>query len=233
LFASFPELIAGYHVLHRLSMPRHPPYTLSSLTTFIDHRHNGRVTTVAAEHNTAPSARSITDLVRQKGARRYRPDGKTRTSAWGSRLCRGRHRGAIQFVRRRARRLIRLADDHWWIVTFEPHVFTCQRASCPATATSRSLVVHRHRFCPPNAGECALSVRGKLAHVRRFRPTHGHRQIRVCLSRIRVTDVSSVTFLSEGTLPSQRGEREVVNLLNPCGPLSIFGFAVSSFLPSF
>lgn len=37
-FASFPELIAGYHVLHRLSMPRHPPYTLSSLITFIDHR---------------------------------------------------------------------------------------------------------------------------------------------------------------------------------------------------
>ncbi len=41
-FASFPEHIAGYHVLHRLSMPRHPPYTLSSLTTFIDHRHTGR-----------------------------------------------------------------------------------------------------------------------------------------------------------------------------------------------
>jgi hypothetical protein len=38
LFASFPELIAGYHVFRRLSMPRHPPYTLSSLTTFIDHR---------------------------------------------------------------------------------------------------------------------------------------------------------------------------------------------------
>ena len=38
-FASFPELIAGYHVLHRFSMPRHPPYTLKSLTTFIDHRH--------------------------------------------------------------------------------------------------------------------------------------------------------------------------------------------------
>ena len=47
LFASFPEHIAGYHVLHRLSMPRHPPYTLSSLTTFIDHRHNGRVMTGA------------------------------------------------------------------------------------------------------------------------------------------------------------------------------------------
>jgi hypothetical protein len=40
LFASFPEHIAGYHVLHRLSMPRHPPDTLSSLTTFIDHRHD-------------------------------------------------------------------------------------------------------------------------------------------------------------------------------------------------
>ena len=38
-FASFPELIAGYHVFRRLSMPRHPPYTLRSLTTFIDHRH--------------------------------------------------------------------------------------------------------------------------------------------------------------------------------------------------
>jgi hypothetical protein len=39
LFASFPRHIAGYHVFRRLSMPRHPPYTLSSLTTFIDHRH--------------------------------------------------------------------------------------------------------------------------------------------------------------------------------------------------
>jgi hypothetical protein len=39
LFASFPKLIAGYHVFRRFSMPRHPPYTLSILTTFIDHRH--------------------------------------------------------------------------------------------------------------------------------------------------------------------------------------------------
>jgi hypothetical protein len=38
LFASFPRLIAGYHVFRRLSMPRHPPCTLNSLTTFIDHR---------------------------------------------------------------------------------------------------------------------------------------------------------------------------------------------------
>ena len=27
-----PRLIAAYHVLHRLSAPRHPPCTLSSLT---------------------------------------------------------------------------------------------------------------------------------------------------------------------------------------------------------
>jgi hypothetical protein len=37
-FASSPGLFAGCRVLRRLSMPRHPPYTLSRLTTFIDHR---------------------------------------------------------------------------------------------------------------------------------------------------------------------------------------------------
>ncbi len=34
-FDSSPGLIAAYHVLHRLSTPRHPPCTLSSLTTLI------------------------------------------------------------------------------------------------------------------------------------------------------------------------------------------------------
>ncbi len=34
LLDSFPGLIAACHVLHRLITPRHPPYTLSSLTTF-------------------------------------------------------------------------------------------------------------------------------------------------------------------------------------------------------
>jgi hypothetical protein len=38
LIASFPEHIAGFRVFRRLSMPRHPPYTLKNLTTFIDHR---------------------------------------------------------------------------------------------------------------------------------------------------------------------------------------------------
>ena len=35
LVCSSPWLIAAYHVLHRLSAPRHPPYTLSNLTALI------------------------------------------------------------------------------------------------------------------------------------------------------------------------------------------------------
>ena len=33
-----PKLIAAYHVLHRLSMPRHPPYALPYLSSAILHR---------------------------------------------------------------------------------------------------------------------------------------------------------------------------------------------------
>jgi hypothetical protein len=32
LIASSPKLFAGYHVLHRLLSPRHPPHALSHLT---------------------------------------------------------------------------------------------------------------------------------------------------------------------------------------------------------
>ena len=32
LFNDFPRLIAAGHVLHRLPVPRHPPYALSNLT---------------------------------------------------------------------------------------------------------------------------------------------------------------------------------------------------------
>ena len=32
LFSGSPKLIAAYHVFHRLLVPRHPPYALSSLT---------------------------------------------------------------------------------------------------------------------------------------------------------------------------------------------------------
>jgi hypothetical protein len=86
LFASFPEHIAGYHVLLRFSMPRHPPYTLKSLTTFIDHRHQGVVNgPQRPRHFRAASVtRSITNQYRQKGARRRPPDGKDLTvRGWG------------------------------------------------------------------------------------------------------------------------------------------------------
>ena len=35
LFVNYPRLIADLHAFHRLLMPRHPPYTLNSLTTNI------------------------------------------------------------------------------------------------------------------------------------------------------------------------------------------------------
>src|SRR5688572_24189393 len=94
LFASFPEHIAGYHVFRRLLMPRHPPYTLSSLTTFIDHRHvprtsltgtsepAGRAVTVATPCCSSHGADAIANgSDRQKGARRLsrpteRPNGR-------------------------------------------------------------------------------------------------------------------------------------------------------------
>ena len=92
LFASFPRLIAGYHVFRRLSMPRHPPCTLSSLTTFIDHRpHPGRMSPyerpIMGQINTrrasnllitalrpwvlpTPKTSDSRPSIRQKGARR-------------------------------------------------------------------------------------------------------------------------------------------------------------------
>jgi hypothetical protein len=81
-FASFPEHIAGYHVFRRLLMPRHPPYTLSSLTTFIDHRRDrpgeeltpGTVSGGRAGNGTDNRQRSY----RRKGARRLPPDRKTK-----------------------------------------------------------------------------------------------------------------------------------------------------------
>src|SRR2546427_11029309 len=35
LLSGSPELFAASHVLHRLLAPRHPPYALSSLTTYV------------------------------------------------------------------------------------------------------------------------------------------------------------------------------------------------------
>ncbi len=37
---SSPPLIAAFHVLHRLEVPRHSPYALSSLTIKLAHKQN-------------------------------------------------------------------------------------------------------------------------------------------------------------------------------------------------
>ena len=41
-FADSPEIFAGFHALHRLLVPRHPPCALSSLTTMILSSHTER-----------------------------------------------------------------------------------------------------------------------------------------------------------------------------------------------
>ena len=89
-FASSPELFAGCRVLRRLSMPRHPPYTLNRLTTFIDHRLEPRPKTTGGAASDHAS--------RRKGARRHPPYGKTlplTPARWGSPRgkCRGGRRG--------------------------------------------------------------------------------------------------------------------------------------------
>src|ERR1700733_3247916 len=92
-FTSFPELIAGYHVFRRLSMPRHPPYTLSSLTKFIDHRHQKPKDLdpwVLFAGRARRNKRSITCYIAKKVLDDTHP---TKRQPWGSRLCRGEHRG--------------------------------------------------------------------------------------------------------------------------------------------
>ena len=109
-FASFPGLIAGYHVFRRLSMPRHPPCTLSSLTTVTDHRPPplGKATDVrtagnGSDHLIDKVTRRVLMRVRpsrQKGARRlpaqngkdlsrYRQEPVPKTKRRESRILRG------------------------------------------------------------------------------------------------------------------------------------------------
>src|SRR5688500_17999263 len=68
-FASFPQLIAGYHVFRRLSMPRHPPCTLSNLTTFIAARVNW-ANSHADPATTGTGPRPIKVTFTESGARR-------------------------------------------------------------------------------------------------------------------------------------------------------------------
>ena len=114
LFASFPRHIAGYHVFRRLSMPRHPPYTLSSLTKFIDHRQRKRRTTIsecrtfvrhlalviwhshdracrtAVGHRNSQPIDTMDHIFAKKVLDDTHP---TKRLPWGSRQCRGEHRG--------------------------------------------------------------------------------------------------------------------------------------------
>src|SRR5687768_3839211 len=164
LFASFPELIAGYHVLHRLSMPRHPPYTLSSLTTFIDHRHNGRVMT-CRDVQRSP-ARLITDRSPKRcstipARRKNSNTGVGNTPYAGAGIAVRSNSCAA------ARRLIRLT--------------TTTGGSLPLNLTyslvKEHLVLRRQPLdhssstatgsCPPNAGKYAWSSRGRLIRIRR------------------------------------------------------------------
>ncbi len=50
LFASSPWLIAGYNVFHRLSMPRHPPYALSSFITPTSNRQQNQRSSASVTH---------------------------------------------------------------------------------------------------------------------------------------------------------------------------------------
>ena len=83
LFASFPRLIAGYHVFRRLSMPRHPPYTLKSLTPSTDHRHAGRGMTDAPppprnkQPGTEQGQTGPRVTIAKKGARRHPPEARS------------------------------------------------------------------------------------------------------------------------------------------------------------
>ena len=55
-FTSSPGLIAGYNVLHRLLVPRHPPIALSSLLYYKDARVHCEVLNTRATH-TPPTSR--------------------------------------------------------------------------------------------------------------------------------------------------------------------------------
>jgi hypothetical protein len=52
-FTSSPGLIAGYNVLHRLLVPRHPPIALSSLLYYKDARVHCEVLKIRAGHQTS------------------------------------------------------------------------------------------------------------------------------------------------------------------------------------
>lgn len=73
-FTSSPWLIAGYNVLHRLLVPRHPPIALSSLLFYKDARVHCVVLKIRAEPEPQPTRRPARSLARREDRRlRNRP----------------------------------------------------------------------------------------------------------------------------------------------------------------
>ena len=85
----YPELIAAYHVLHRLLVPRHPPYALSSLTIIFQSGHQ-------ADH---PAARMQPDD-QPKTNRKRRLDRLSATSLIAIRLSKSSSKPQSVFVTR-------------------------------------------------------------------------------------------------------------------------------------
>jgi hypothetical protein len=63
-FTSSPGLIAGYNVLHRLLVPRHPPIALSSLLYYKDARVHCEVLKIRAD--TRPRTQRLSNLARRR-----------------------------------------------------------------------------------------------------------------------------------------------------------------------
>ena len=74
-FDSFPGLIAAYHVLHRLITPRHPPYTLSSLITFVANQNarHERASHLGTESSVFTSQRLLSLCTCQRASCSRRP----------------------------------------------------------------------------------------------------------------------------------------------------------------
>ena len=137
-FASSPELFAGCRVLRRLSMPRHPPYTLNRLTTFIDHRLTPAKNTNQTTH-TGGAAKDHAS--RRKGARRHPPYGKTTLLARAVGITTQAVQGRASRIRPAHTLRQTCAEAGPATYYLEPRSFTCQRASQSPVVTG-----FRHRF---------------------------------------------------------------------------------------
>ena len=79
-FVSFSKIFADFHALHRLLTPRHPPYALSNLTTYIQPSHNQSFCRSKKTNHKSIKFSDITNLQktdkpsRQSINQRYKPD---------------------------------------------------------------------------------------------------------------------------------------------------------------